>query len=274
MTLLVSWTGVDTHGTASAYIASDSRVTWGNKGHFDHARKVFAFQRCPDILGYCGDVLFPSIVLSQIIEMADRGLLFRSGASCPEKSEAIRGKLVQQFKAYPSFVDGITRDTLQILHVSRDSVDNRQFSCWLIQWNRKAGWYVESKTLPPQSDVLCSLGSGAKEFAQNFRRYRAGPDHGTSRAVFHCFCDTLFNVQDGQCGGAPQLVGLYRKPQAPAISYGIITRGRRYFLGAIVDQDVDFAAVEWRNDLFELCDGQTMKKLDGAQAQPDHLRRN
>jgi hypothetical protein len=67
MTLLVSWAGVDTHGTASAYIAADSRISWGNPAVFDHGRKVYALRSSPDILGYCGDVLFPAIVLSQIV---------------------------------------------------------------------------------------------------------------------------------------------------------------------------------------------------------------
>jgi hypothetical protein len=66
MTLLVSWIGVDPHGTSSAYIAADSRVSWGDVANFDHGRKVFAFRHSPDILGYCGDVLFPTMVLSQI----------------------------------------------------------------------------------------------------------------------------------------------------------------------------------------------------------------
>ena len=35
MTLLVSWIGVDPHGTTSAYIAADSRVSWGDIAIFD-----------------------------------------------------------------------------------------------------------------------------------------------------------------------------------------------------------------------------------------------
>ena len=41
MTLVVSWIGVDTHGPASAYIVSDSRLTWADRKHFDYGRKVF-----------------------------------------------------------------------------------------------------------------------------------------------------------------------------------------------------------------------------------------
>jgi len=274
MTLLISWVGVDPHGTTSAYIAADSRVSWGNVATFDHGRKVFAFRLSPDILGYCGDVLFPTMVLSQITEMADRGLLFSPNATCKERFEAIKEKLVQQFHSYPSMFDGITAPVLQVLHISRDPINNTVFSCWLIEWTRNGGWSSRSMPMPPKSGILFSLGSGASEFNENYVRYGKGPDHGTSRSVFHCFCDTLFNIKDNHCGGAPQLVGIYRKPNSPAITYGIIRDKRRYFWGARIDDDADLGSVEWRNDLFELCDGLTMKRLPSAQPQPDNLRRN
>jgi hypothetical protein len=52
MTLLASWMGIDSRGAVSAYIASDSRITWGGTVAFDYTRKVFAFRHSPDILGY------------------------------------------------------------------------------------------------------------------------------------------------------------------------------------------------------------------------------
>ncbi len=274
MTLLVSWVGVDPHGISSAYIAADSRVSWGNVSAFDHGRKVFAFRLSPDILGYCGDVLFPTMVLSQITEMADCGLLFSPNATCKEKFEAIKEKLVHQFHSYPRMVEKITGPILQVLHISRDPINNKKFSCWLIEWNRTNGWSGKSIQMPVNSAVLFSLGSGASEFNYNYIRYEKGPNRDTSRSVFHCFCDTLFNIKDKRCGGAPQLVGIYRKPKSPAITFGIIRDRRRYFLGARIDDDVDFGSVQWRNDLFERCDGCTMKKLPKGQAQPDNLRRN
>lgn len=273
MTLLVSWTGVDTHGTASAYIAADSRVSWPNGAAFDHGRKVFAFQHSPDILGYCGDVLFPTMALSQITEMADRGLLFSDTATCKQRFEAIKEKLVHHFQCYPRMVEGIAAPFLQVLHISKDLVDNMKFSCWLIEWRRGDGWSGDSMPMPSKSGVLFSLGSGAPEFNENYRRYADGASRGTSRSVFHCFCDTLFNTTDRQCGGAPQLVGIYRRPGFPPITFGVIRDHRRYFLGAQIDDAVEFEGIEWRNDLFELCDGRTMRRLPSAQAQPDNLRR-
>lgn len=269
MTLLVSWAGVDTHGTASAYMAADSRISWGGKDTFDHGRKVYAFRSSPDILGYCGDVLFPSIVLSQVVEMADRGLLFSQTATCKERFEAIKQKLVQQFQAYPRH---ITVDTLQLLHISRD-FERADFAAWLVEWRRSTGWAARTVEFPVQSAVLFALGTGSAEFNENMARYASVGDGGTSRRVFHCFCDTLFNTSDGSFGGAPQLVGIIRKPRSAAIPYGIIVDKKRFFMGAQVEKSVSFESVEWRNDLFELCDGRTMKKRSGAQPQPDDLRR-
>lgn len=274
MTLLVSWIGVDTHGNSSAYIAADSRISWGDTANFDYGRKVFAFQHSPDILGYCGDVLFPTMVLSQITEMADHGLLFQAGASSKERFESIKKKLVQQFIEYPSMVEQITAPQLQVLHISRDLVDNLKFACWLIEWNRTKGWSGKNIPLPSSSGVLFSLGSGAKEFNENLSRYKADKNQDTTRRVFHCFCDTLFNIKDKHCGGAPQLVGIYRKPDSSAIAYGIIQNKKRIFLGIPVGNKVDFGKIEWRNDLFERCDGQTMKRIAQAQPQPDPMRRN
>ena len=89
MTLLASWVGVDTHGPASAYIVCDSRITWNRTTLFDYGKKVFASKIYPEIFGYAGDVLFPSIVLSQILEMIDSNLLFEYSMSCSQKNKRL-----------------------------------------------------------------------------------------------------------------------------------------------------------------------------------------
>lgn len=66
MTTLISWVGVDQRAPASLYIAADSRITWGSE-HWDRGAKTFASPTTPDVLGYCGDVLFPALVLPQFI---------------------------------------------------------------------------------------------------------------------------------------------------------------------------------------------------------------
>ena len=139
MTLMVSWVGVDTHRPASIYIASDSRLSWPNEAHYNHGRKTFACSQFPDIFGYCGDVLFPSMVLAQIVEMIDAGLLFGENSPPSLRSKAVTQKLIYQFSNYPYDVEGISADSLEILHAARDN-QKRTFECRMISLTRAKGW--------------------------------------------------------------------------------------------------------------------------------------
>lgn len=273
MTLLVSWAGIDTHGPTSVYIASDSRISWGTSAKFDLGRKVFAFSKWPDVLGYCGDVLFPSIALNQIVELADAGLLFASSHSCKQKFQAIVNKLNDLFLAYPRMHSGLAENSLTVIHASRDPLNNKRFLCHKISWSAKEGWRGEEVSFPQRSRVLFVLGTGQREFIENYEKYEEGPNKGTSRNVFHCLCDTLMHIKDPHVGGAPQIVGIYRKPGSSAAAFGAIYGGSRYFLGARIDNLRGFDKVDWRNENFERCDGESMKKLPHAQPQPDPLRR-
>ncbi len=273
MTLLVCWAGIDTHGTSSLYMAADSRISWKAPAQFDYARKVFAFSKWPDVLGYCGDVLFPSIALSQIVELADAGLLFSDNFSPRQKFQAIVDKLNDLFRQYPALHSGLSENSLSVVHGSRDPHNNKSFFSHTIRWSEKKGWHGENKPMPTASGVLFSLGTGADEFTTNLKRYEGGPTKKTSRAVFHCFCDTLANTSETTVGGSPQLVGVIRKPMTPAITFGVISKGKRTFLGAHIDNLRNFDTVPWRNENFELCNGTTMQKLPTAQAQPDVMRR-
>lgn len=272
MTLLVCWAGIDTHGPSSLYMAADSRISWKTPAYFDYARKVFAFTKWPDVLGYCGDVLFPSIALHQIVELADAGLLFSEDFSPKQKFQAVVDKLNDLFRQYPSLHSGLAENSLSVIHGSR-APNNKGFFSHTICWSQKRGWHGKEQPMPTASGVLFALGTGAADFTENFKRYDVGSTKGTSRAVFHCFCDTLANSTEPTIGGSPQLVGVIRKPQTPAMTFGVIHKGKRTFLGAHIDNLNNFDKVHWRNENFELCDGATMKKLPTAQAQPDSLRR-
>lgn len=61
------------------------------------------------------------MVLGQIIEMADMGLLFDPNASAIERSEAVSKKLASQFAAYPAEVSGMAANSLEILHAGAKS---------------------------------------------------------------------------------------------------------------------------------------------------------
>ena len=274
MTLLASWAAIDTHGISSAYIVSDSRISWGNKKYFDFGKKVFASKKYPEIFGYAGDVLFPSIVLSQIIDMIDTDVLFDESMTCSKKNKIVFEKLQYSFSKYP---DVYGDNPIQIIHISRDTMVDKypNFHHYLLTWNRKYGWSKEEKVFPIKSGILNVLGSGKEEFKKNYNeRYQSCINKSTSRNVFHCFIDTLYNIQDTMCGGPPQLVGIYRKPNTAAQNFGIVYNQKRFLLGMEVPNESVYNKVEWRNENFELCDGTLKKKLQNASSQKNLMRRN
>lgn len=277
MTMLASWVGVDTHGQSSAYIVSESRISWHDEQnhkdyYYDFGKKVFAAKNYPDIFGYAGDVLFPSIALAQIVEMIDAGVFFTPEMSRDEKHGKVYEKICHAFSVYPR---ECSNKIVKILHISRDSFSGKypSFSAKVYQWTSRKGWEMVNCDMPEESGLLFVLGN-KEEFMSNYARYQTGPNKDTSRNVFHCFMDTLFNTQRKDCGGAPQLVGIYRKPNSPAINFGIIYNKRRYFLGSELTKDAVYDNIKWRNELFELTNGSTKKRIDSAAEQPDPLRRH
>lgn len=217
--------------------------------------------------------LVPSIALNQIVDLADAGLLFENNFTCKQKFQAIADKLNDLFRQYPQLHSGIAENSLSIIHCSRDQVDHKKFFCHSYTWSKKHGWCGTEVAFPSNSEVLFSLGTGAKHFEENLARYRSGINAGTSRAVFHCFCDTLDHITKSSVGGAPQLVGITRKPGSVAQTFGVIHKERRYFLGTHIDNLRNFDNISWRNNNFEICDSKTKLKAPNAQPQPDPLRR-
>ncbi len=66
------------------------------------------------------------------------------------------------------------------------------------------------------------------------------------------------------------LSGLYNKYNGK--DFGVVYNDSRYFLGRELGNSEIVNNIEWRNELFERCDGNSTKILDGAQRQPDELR--
>lgn len=268
MTLLISWIGVDSRKISSLNFASDSRISWDKTRAFDNGRKVFGSRNHPFIVGYCGDVLFPSMVISQLIDLADNGLLFTEQSSNDGKFFAFYNKLIEQFNNYPSDKRGVTKDSIQIIFGSRNG--ETDFLCRNIKWNQSTdNWTVEDLPFSTHSDKLFVLGSGSTEFKDRFKRFQKSNESQTSRAVFQCLCETLENMQDDYCGGPPQLVGLYNRFNSQ--QFGIIHKDKRYLYGVELKDAADYNVVEWRNKLFEICDGVTKKIKPAAQRQPRSL---
>lgn len=274
MTMLASWVGIDTHGIGSAYIVSESRFTWKQSRKiytWDYGKKVFASCAYPEIFGYAGDVLFPTVILSQIIGLIDSEVIFNKNTSCEQKSQLVFDLLRSELTKYPI---NCINDSFQIIHISRDTIVNGypDFHIYCYFWDKKNGWQKFEKPIPCESGLVYVLGSGREEFKNNYiLKYQRGNNSDTSRNVFHCFVDTLSSINDLCCGGAPQLVGIYRKPNSSAKNFGVVYNDKRYFLGCEVPEDVCFENIEWRNELFELVSGKTKNIIEGAMRQPNAL---
>ena len=262
MTSLVSWIGVDSRAPASVYLASDSRISWGNKLTWDYGRKLFASRNYPEILGYFGDVLFPSQVLGQLMDLIDSDSLFGVEDSPDDKWAKVLSIVQRSFEGYP---DEESRP-FSIVYCTREGSGMASiFHMSTLSWNPGEGWTDQRwLELPKQSDVIAVFGSGGDAVDKWYSYWsRTRQSGGTSRSVFSAFCDALQSGEDERSGGSPQLVGVYR--QGAAESFGVIYEGKRYLLGLPVNESRNLDAIEWRNGLFERCDWRTMKPLEGAQ---------
>jgi len=264
MTLIVSWIGIDSRGPASLYMMSESRISWQNSGKveaWDYGKKVFAFKNSPDIIGYCGDVLFPMQVISHIVDIADNGVLFYNITSADKRFERIKYKIKELLEPYP---EKYLNKSFSILYGTR--INRLEFACFELTWSKKDKWNDRKVSYSEYSDKLFVLGSGSDEFNAKYESYQKSEIGRTSRAIYQCFCDTLSNIKDNLCGGAPQLVGLYRINNA--INYGLVYNDNRYLSGIQVDNLGNYENIEWRNELFERFDGRKKKILPNAQRQP------
>lgn len=140
ITTLIAWVACDQRGPSALYFASDSRITWGSRARrWDVGQKLFACKQSPDIFGYVGEVLFPSLVLSQITDAADHGLMIGG----VEDVAARHAAFVQAIKL--SFANRYNAPSgdFQILHATRASSGmSASFRIWRLSHS------VGTMTLP------------------------------------------------------------------------------------------------------------------------------
>lgn len=273
MTSLVAWIGVDSRGPASIYLASDSRISWASEktvDTWDYGRKLFASKSQPEILGYVGDVLFPSQALGQVIDLIDLGILFVDADHPTTKWSKIVSLVQSSFQAYPVR----PARPFDIVYCTREGSGMASvFHMFTLSWRPNSGWAIKQDwRIPEKSDVIATFGSGHDQVKLWHDQWQRADGESVSRSVFSAFCDALRSGSDVHTGGAPQLIGLYRK--GPAESFGVINDGGRHLMGVPLPDSLVGNAVEWRNELFERCDGHTMKPLEGAQrhSRPIKLR--
>ena len=270
MTILIGWIGVDSRRPSSAYLMSDSRISWAtNPNAYDCGRKLFALRNHPDILGYCGDVLFPCQFLSQIYEMDSNDILFSNSMTSADRAYTILNQLNKQYFALPEHARG----DFTIYHISRDL--DLSFCAYKYFYDLSTrAWQIENiNTDIKESTIIIQAGSGQHAFNELYvNRYKTGDLSGTSRNIHQCLCHMLFQNNEITCGGPPQLVGLYVGKKFNGISFGIINDGQRYFCGSPCEYRPELSSICWYNEEFEICDGLTMQKRPTAARQPNPNR--
>lgn len=266
MTLIISWIGVDQKKNgkevSSIYIASDSRYTWGNSAQFDYGIKVYGSAKYPEIFGFCGDVLFPSTVLGQLLPQIDNGILINDSDSCERKNNKVKEFISSSLDKYPK---RFLENNFTILHGTRLK---KEFRLFKTTFEKNVGLKNQEIELPRISTKVFSGGSGKEEFDKNWLGWnkKRHNDFRTSRAVYHCLGKTLKTIKDKRTGGLPQIVGLYRIKNTRL--FGIIENGKKYVYGKESSEGIISDKIEWRNENFERMNPRTLRILAGAQRQP------
>jgi hypothetical protein len=211
-------------------------------------------------MSYVGDVLFPALALPTVVSQLDQAPQDESIAAAQERAL----KLVQA--AWRDVPAGVRLDS-EVVHCARvgSGVKGVEFGVQILRLPAgRNQWTTTALEIPPTSSKIEFLGSGHKEIEKTYRKW-VKPDglerDRTSRAVFGAFCDAVNSKKDPFTGGAPQLVGLYRK--GPARAFGVYWNGRTYLHGTDIS-DAPLEATEYRNSRFERVDAAGVL-LDGAQ---------
>ncbi|PTR05031.1 hypothetical protein C8K11_1532 [Novosphingobium sp. GV055] len=261
------WAAVDARGPSAIYVASDSRITWGSvHSRWDSGRKVFSAGRFPDIFGYAGDVLFPALSISQICELSEQGFLWQDSDDALQRHLTFVAAMEASLSRRHNSPD---RD-FHIFHAAREGDGlGCRFVAWKTSFSAKRRKFsdqaIEVHAEGCKSRLLAAAGSGQDAFMDEVIEWQSSSQMHTSRAVYSAFCDALHSKADPLSGGAPQLVGLYRKGSAKV--FGHVDGNGCYVLGLPVNPHSLGSKIEWRDRLFQRVCPHSGDVLPGAQRQ-------
>jgi hypothetical protein len=266
MTTLAAWISYSATGERpdlpkAIYFASDSRITWGSQARrWDAGRKLFSPVEEPHLFGYCGDVVFPSLVLGQVVSAIDSNILFDRGITSDERHEKILESIKSSFHRRHNTPD----QDFSILHAFRKRPwPATEFLAWHVQYQAKAKlWTSEKLQIPTETKTLIYLGSGRSSAKMHGRRWETSDVGGTSRSIFSAFCESINAGSDRLTGGPPQIAALYTKMGPRTL--GVVKDGDFYLHGLEISRGRMLSNIEWRDELFQRIDQRTLKALRGA----------
>ena len=210
------------------------------------------------------------MILPVIIEIIDNGLIYEPKDSSSIRFEKFKNKLSEEISHYPK--DQIV-GSFEILYINREIINKGypDFHAFRIKWQKGKRMQATQLKLPDQSGLLYSMGSGASAFDGAYRKLCNSKNKDTTRNIYHAFSLSLENMTDKNCGGPPQLVGMYRRPGMNGFAFGIIYKRNRYFNGMRISFSENVNIIQWRNRNFEICDGKTKRIRSGSKEQPIDL---
>ena len=236
MSTLLLWAGVDSHGVASAYIATDSRLS--NSPDltevWDVGQKAYCSTSAPLLAGYVGSSFYAAHLIPRLIAYGEAIL---SGAI---DSHSFLTSLSEFTYTAISSAPPTHDSDFEVALAFR--LDTGKF-CFAVLSATPAGVDFRDLSIPIQSAIMHTSGTGAAFVHHKFNEWRQTNSADTSRAIYSAFCDALLHVnppnthlvpgksKDPQSEGPPQLVGIYRKPGSPGKFFGTIWKGKLYFAG-------------------------------------------
>lgn len=278
MTTLIAWAAIDDRETSAVYMASDSRISWRENDVWDNGRKIFASEKFPEILGYTGDALFCTQVLSQVIAFIDSCAPLSQMMKLDVKFDYVGGLIERAFESYPK---QFCLPNFSILYLTRLG---KTWGACTFAWTAQEGWQTKNIHRIPMTwaevheldsfvvtqasaVIFVSDGSGGEKFRSfynNSQWIAKLPIY--SRGIFGAFTDFIDSASDSKTGGKPQISGLYREFEAKKI--GFADGDQRFLYGILVSPSDYQAEMRWVNRTFENCHPLSGDRLPGEQRQP------
>lgn len=210
VTTIVAWAGVD-RAVASVYIASDSRISWGDSHGWNQGRKTFAATGSAHIFGYWGDVLFPSVALPTVLDGLAAGAIQPRGSAFGEIGSSIR-------RLWTDYPQQEQRDFGIVMAARRRDGMQAVFELAIMTYESRTNtWDIKEVPMPSTSARLLIAGSGSAAVRNSERLWEESSQGGTSRATYSAFAEALAQGADPIQGAAHSSWGYAASARASAL---------------------------------------------------------
>lgn len=186
----------------------------------------------------------------------------RTRATCAQNSRRpSKPQIAAPIKKFSVFHGARERDGMQ-----------SQFRLWQTSYSPATQRWVDKEynIIGDRSYFVHIDGTGRNMIENSAKTWMGTGAESTSRAAVWSFCEALERGADPFSGGVPQIVGIWRK--GVGRNFGVIWKGKRFLSGLEVKGEAVWDRVDWFNERFERCSGETGILLEGAQPQPKPLR--